>query len=447
MVINNFQPRPYQINFLNALLLDGYRNLLCINHRRSGKDYACFNGLIPLMLERPIVVYYIFPSFALGRRILWDNLDIEGNRVLSAIPSHMIRSMNNQTMQIKLTNGSVFNVMGAQEFDKTLIGTNIHIAVFSEYRRINPNVYAYLSPIILASQGRCIFLSTPKGHNHLYDMWRKVKDHPAWFVERLTVEDTKAIPVEEIEEEIKQGKISRDVALQEYWCDFDRGQDQTYYSAILETMRENGQITSVPYDPQMGKVYTSWDLGINDPTVIIWWQQSRNQNRINIIDYYSACNRSIDHFVRVVLDKPYVYGKHFPPHDIMVREQSVGVTRREIYKRLGISFEDPIAVDFEDGIEVVKCTLPKIWIDDKKCEFLVKTLENYRQEYDEINKRYYDRPVHDDYSHPADALRYMCLALPTIKEGMTAADAAAMYHRINYGEGAGNMMSYNKPWW
>ena len=446
MEINNFQPRPYQLNFLTALIVDGYKNLLCVNHRRSGKDYTTFNALIPLMLERPIVVYYIFPSFALGRRILWDALDINGNRILSAIPNSKIRSMNNQSQQIKLTNGSLFQILGSKDFDKTMIGTNIHIAVFSEYAQINPDVYAYVSPIILASSGTVIFLSTPRGHNHLYDMYNRAKTMPHWYVERLTVDDTKAIPIEAIEQDIKDGKISRDKALQEYWCDFDRGIDQTYYSAILETMRENGQICSVPYDPAMGKVFTSWDLGINDPTVILFWQQTPNQNRINIIDYYSSSNRSIDHFVRIVLDKPYVYGGHFPPHDIMVREQSVGVTRREIYKRLGINFSEPIQVDFEDGIEAVKCTLPKIWIDDRKCEFLVKTLENYRQEYDEKNKRYFNRPVHDDYSHPADALRYMCLALPTIKEGMTAADAEALYKKVNYGNGM-NTTSYNKPWW
>jgi hypothetical protein len=213
-------------------------------------------------------------------------------------------------------------------------------------------------------------------------------------------------------------------------------------------MYENNQITSVPYDPMMGKVYTSWDLGWNDPTVILFWQQTPNQNRINLIDMYMASNRSIDHFVRIVLDKPYVYARngHFPPHDIMVHEQGLGITRREIYKRLGIDFADPIQVDFLDGIEAVRCSLPRIWIDEKKCSFLVKTLENYRQKYDEKNNRYIGDHVHDDYSHPADALRYMCLALPTIKEGMTASDAEALYRRVNYGNGM-NMTTYNKPWW
>ncbi len=297
---NSFQPRPYQLPYLKALLTGAYKNYLCINHRRSGKDYTTFNAVIPLMLKRPIVVFYIFPTFALGRRILWDALDINGNRILSAIPNECIASMNNQSQQIKLVNGSLFQVIGATDFDKSLIGTNIHIAIFSEYAQINPDVYAFVSPILLASNGTTIMLSTPRGHNHLYDLYKKAKTLPHWYVERLTVDDTHAIPVEEIERDIADGKISRDKALQEYWCDFDRGIDQTYYSAILEQMRENGQITSVPYDPMMGKVYTSFDLGINDPTVILFWQQTPNQQRIHIIDYYSANNHSIDHFVRVV---------------------------------------------------------------------------------------------------------------------------------------------------
>jgi len=420
---------------------------MAVYHRRAGKDYMCFNGLVPLMLARPIVVVYIFKTAASGRRILWDARDIEGKRVLAAIPNEAIQEMNNQSQQIILKNGSVFRIIGSDKYNETVVGNNIHFAIFSEYsvQPQGPACYAYLSPILLASRGTCIFLSTPRGHNWYYDLWFKNKDNSAWFVELKTIHDTGVISWDDVQKDIDDGKISLDRAKQEYLCDWNQGQDGSYYSAILEQMYDNGQITDVPYDPALGKVYSSWDLGINDPTVILFWQQTSNQNRLNLIDYYSANNRSIDHFVRIVMDKPYVYGGHYPPHDIAVREQSTGTTRREIYKRMGIDFKDPIQVDFEDGIEAVKCTLPKIWIDKKKCAFLVKTLENYRQKYNEKESRYYKDPVHDEYSHPADALRYMCLALPTIKEGMTASDADALYKKVNYG--SQSMTTYNKPWW
>lgn len=412
----------------------------------------CFNALVPLMLAKPIVVVYIFKTAASGRRILWDARDIQGNRVLAAIPNEAIQEMNNQTQQIILKNGSVFRVIGSDNYDETIIGSQIHYAVFSEYS-IQPRgqaCYAYLSPILLASRqsggGVCVFLSTPRGHNWYYDLYFRNKNNPAWFIEVKTIHDTGVMKWEDILVDIEEGKISLDRAKQEYLCDWDQGQDGSYYSFLLENMYENDQVTDVPYDPSLGKVYTSWDLGMNDPTVILWWQQTKNSNRINLIDWYSSSNRSIDHFARVVQDKPYVYAKrgHFPPHDIMVRDPGFGVTRREIYKRLGIEFAEPINVDFADGIETVKCMLPKLWIDKKRCGFVVKTLENYRQKYDEKTNRYLDDPVHDEFSHTADALRYMALALPTIQDSMSPADITAQYNRVNYPT---SMNNNNKPWW
>ena len=146
--INQFKPRDYQKGFLKALCLDGYKNLIAVYHRRAGKDYMCFNGLVPLMLARPIVVVYIFKTAASGRRILWDARDIDGNRTLSAIPNEAIAEFNNQTQQIILKNGSVFRIIGSDNYDETIIGNNIHYAVFSEYstQPRGQSCYAYLHP-------------------------------------------------------------------------------------------------------------------------------------------------------------------------------------------------------------------------------------------------------------------------------------------------------------
>jgi hypothetical protein len=173
-------------------------------------------------------------------------------------------------------------------------------------------------------------------------------------------------------------------------------------------MRLNGQIGKVPYEPGY-PVITSWDLGINDPTVIIFANICGKS--IHIFDYYENHSRSISHFANYVLNKEYTYKAHYPPHDIMVREQGSGLTRREQYKQLGINFSEIYNIDLLDGIELVKAKLPTMWIDEVKCKDLIKHLSSYSQEWDASRGRYKEIPKHDTHSHAADAMRYLCVAL------------------------------------
>lgn len=72
------------------------------------------------------------------------------------------------------------------------------------------------------------------------------------------------------------------------------------------------------------------------------------------------------------------------PFDIAVHDLSTGISRWKMMHDLGISFirYSEKAPGIDDGIEIVRRTLPRIWIDDRTCEPLIKAMENYRQEYD-----------------------------------------------------------------
>src|SRR5690606_15831485 len=118
----------------------------------------------------------------------------------------------------------------------------------------------------------------------------------------------------------------------------------------------------------------------------------------------------------VLQSKPYTWGKHIAPHDIKVREfSSGGLTRWEKAAQLGIKFIIAPNMSIIDGIESVRTTLPRIYIDEGKCKPLLTALRNYRKEYDSATKTYRPKPLHDEHSHVADSLRYLCTALPKIQ--------------------------------
>jgi phage terminase large subunit len=430
--LDKFQPRPYQIPMMDALLNKGYKRVIAILPRRAGKDVTAFNICIRMLLRRVQTIYYIFPTYSQGRKVLWDAITIDGMRVLDFIPPELIESKREQQMQIRLKNGSVLQVIGSDNYDNSLIGTNPGGLVFSEYALSDPNAFKYAIPILRANDGWALFVSTPRGKNHMWDLWNIAKDYPdTWFAYKLTVDETKHVSPEEIQEDIKSGQMSEDMARQEYWCSFDMGAEGSYYIKYLDNLRLRSQIGQVPWDPSL-KVHTAWDIGVDDDTAIIFFQVLGQS--IRIIDCYNKNKEGLEHYIKVLNAKPYQYGRHIAPHDLRVMEWGGGITRIEKALQLGVRFEVADGkIGLEDGIEAVRSTLPRCFIDEKMCAPFIKSLENYRQEWDPRREKYKSQPLHDKNSHYADAMRYLCISLPKTQDSISAKDLDNRYLEAMYG--------------
>jgi hypothetical protein len=217
--LNQFHPRSYQIPLFDAILNKDYKRVLLIWPRRSGKDIAAFNLCIRSALRRPQVIYYIFPSYAQGKKVIFDSVTTEGKRILSFIPNEVIESINSQEMKIRFINGSLLQIVGSDNYD-SLMGTNPQLCVFSEYALQDPRAYQYIRPILTANDGIALFLSTPRGKNHLWTLYEIAMNSKDWFLQKLTVEDTNHIPLHEIAKERASGEMSDDLIQQEYYTSF-----------------------------------------------------------------------------------------------------------------------------------------------------------------------------------------------------------------------------------
>src|SRR6202789_4533288 len=416
---------------MDALLNKGYRRVMAILPRRAGKDITAFNICIRMLLRRIQTIFYVFPTYSGGRKILWDAITIDGARVLDFIPEDLIESRNEQQMRIRLKNGSVFQIIGSDSYDTSLVGTNPGGIVFSEYALADPRAYQYSRPILAANDGWALFISTPRGKNHLWDLWNIGIHNPeTWFVYKMTVEETKHISLQSIDEDRRTGEMSEDLIQQEYYCSFEMGVEGSYYAKYIDNLRLKSQIGTVTWEPAF-KVHTAWDIGVRDSTSIIFFQTIGQT--IRIIDYYEKNKEGLEHYAKVLQSKPYSYGKHIAPHDIGVREWGSGMTRIEKAKHLGVTFALSGDVSISDGIEAVRSSLPKVWIDDKLCSGLIKSLENYRQEFDAKRKVYNTRPLHDQFSHGADAMRYLCVSLPKTRDGLSPEELERQYREARYG--------------
>ena len=167
----------------------------------------------------------------------------------------------------------------------------------------------------------------------------------------LTVEDTlnEVFTLEQIEEkkkeELARGK-TLDFFNQEFYCSFTNPIEGAYYSSILKDIEAKNQIGNYPWDSNL-PVYTFWDLGVGDATTI-WFAQFLN-NEIRLIDYIEDNNRGMATYIKEVKDKPYIYEKHFAPHDIQVREFTSGKSRLETALELGLRFNITPRLTLEIG--------------------------------------------------------------------------------------------------
>lgn len=200
-----------------------------------------------------------------------------------------------------------------------------------------------------------------------------------------------------------------------------------FYSKQMAQAQREGRITNVPYDPAL-TVDVFFDLGLDDSTAM--WFVQKYRNEIRYIDYYENSDEGLPHYIKIMQDKNYLYGKIWFPHDIKVRELTSGQSRYETLKRMGVNPSVVTKLPLEDGIEAARNVLTYCWFDEKKCAKGIKSLKNYKKTWNDKLGSYSTRPLHNWASHGADAHRYMAVMYNKVgggERGMTQEDADKMY--------------------
>lgn len=411
-----FDPRPYQLNVLKALD-SGIKRVAITWHRRSGKDLTIFNWVIKQLFVEKSIAFYILPTYAQAKKVIWDSMTIDGTRFLDFIPHELVLNKNKQEMKINLVNGSMIQLIGSDNID-SLVGTNPKIIIFSEYAIQSPAAWDYLRPILDVNKGYALFISTPRGKNHFYDLMCMARSNKDWFCEILSIKETNVLTEQDIAK-IRSEGVSDELIEQEYYCSFNRGVEGSYYGRLIEKARDDKRICNVPYETRTN-VNTAWDLGVSDCTSIVFWQEVGGELRI--IDYYENQGEGLAHYAKILQNKPYVYGTHYLPHDGASRSLEKARTPQDALYELGIKCTVLAREsDIQVGIESVRTMLSTAYIDEQKCRHLLKCLENYHKKYNEKTQSYSDSPTHDWTSHCADSVRMMANA------------------RIQYGRGLGSM--------
>lgn len=190
--------------------------------------------------------------------------------------------------------------------------------------------------------------------------------------------------------------------------------DGTYYARIYkEKVLDRGQLREDLYDPKL-PVYASADLGRNDMWVTVYFQVHRGlsgRREWRVIASYNNSGEAIAHYVNESKTRPWLVKRWFLPHDADVTDLSQDKSRVDIFRALGCKCKViRKASDVVNDIEVVRSALPDFWLDPVLASYIIDMFYNYTKEWDSKGDgAWKTRPLHDEWSNPADAIRYMIM--------------------------------------
>lgn len=409
-----WQPRDYQLP-LWEYLEGGGKRAIEIAHRRWGKDDVALHWAAISAHEHIGNYWHMLPEYAQGRKAIWNAVNPKTGmrRIDEAFPKELRASTDSGEMFIRFKNGSTWQVIGSDNYH-SLVGTVPRGVVFSEWSRANPAAWAYLAPILAENGGWAVFITTPIGRNHAKTLFDIAKADPEWFAQVSTVADTRALAATIVEAQRKEyhalfGEDAGDALIdQEYYCSFEAAILGSYYGKALIKAERAGRIGNVPYDSRL-PVHTVWDLG-KGKNMAVWCFQVAPDG-IRVIDYLAGSHDEvIPDLVEKLNKKPYRYGIDFVPHDAKAIELGSGKTRIEALVALKRTPQLVPDHKVQDGINAATLLLGRCWIDAVRCAAGIEALRQYRAEWDDKNKVFKLKPLHDWASHPADGFRYLAMA-------------------------------------
>jgi phage terminase large subunit len=185
--------------------------------------------------------------------------------------------------------------------------------------------------------------------------------------------------------------------------------DGAVFAKEMQSAELEGRIMRVPYDPSK-PVHAVFDLGWADATAI-WFIQFIGME-IHLIRYLEDTQRTISHYLSVMQTFGYVYDTLWLPHDAQNKTlASNGRSIEEIVRAAGYKVQITAKVPVSDSINAARTVFPKCYFDREDCADGLQCLRHYRYDVDPDTKMFSKSPLHDQYSHGADAFRYIGLVV------------------------------------
>lgn len=420
----NWNPRRDQVPIWRRIMSPDFRKGVVVGHRRYGKDELGLQATAVKAMERVGSYWYALPEYAQARKMIWEmvNWRTKRTRIDDAFPPEIVARRDNQTMMLWLESGSTVQLIGSDQVDSLVGGGQVGI-VMSEAALSNPKALQFFRPILEESGGWELQISTPRGKNHFHRAYTAALEDmragdPGVVAALMDATKTDVFPAHQMHR-IKMDlirehgrKMGEAIFEQEYMCSFTAAIIGAVWGDECQELENQGRVRPLPHDRRL-PVVTSWDIGVGDPTSILFFQDTGA--RLRLIDAFESSDLGLDTYVSVLKEKHqklgYIFGRHVGPHDIQQREWIRGVSRMDEAKRLGLIFKRMPQTRIKTQIAVGAQLIHMMEINSESPEALA-AFEHFKAYHYPISNTTGDivaTPVHDEHSHASSALMTMAL--------------------------------------
>jgi predicted phage terminase large subunit-like protein len=240
MTALNVKLHPKQLEVFN----DQHRFKVIAAGRRFGKSrLAAWTLLIEALKSKEKDVFYVAPTFQQAKDIMWGMLKELGHEVISAA--------HENTAVLTLVNGRKIYLKGSDRPD-TLRGVGLAYVVLDEYADMKANVWEQIiRPALADVQGGAMFIGTPKGRNHFYEIFKLGESgrNEEWTAFHYTSYDNPLIPKKEIE--AAKESMSSFAFRQEFMSSFEAASRDLFKPEWVEFDEE---------EPKDGRYFIAVDL-------------------------------------------------------------------------------------------------------------------------------------------------------------------------------------------
>lgn len=452
---NGWAPRDYQLAAWRYLQ-GGGRHAELVWHRRAGKDEIGLHHTACAAFKRTANYWHMLPLATQARKAIWNaiNPHTGKKRIDEAFPHALRKATRSQEMQIEFVNGSIWQVVGSDNFN-SLVGSPPAGIVYSEWALANPSARAYLRPILMENGGWQIFIGTPRGKNHAYRTYLAAKSDPNAFAQVLSAHDTGIFTPDALEAERLSycadfgEEMGQALFDQEYGCSFDAAILGAVLGRWMTKARAQGRLREEGvFDPDGGLVHISSDIGFHDTSS--WWFWQPRHGGFGVVGYEGASGRDaddwIDYLRAYIARRGFKLGIIWLPHD--ARNKTFAAKHSPLERFLSAFGADHVAIvpqtKIEHRINAARRVIGRCWFDEPECADGIDGLTSWAYKYNDETKTFSKEPEHNWASHPGDAFSY---GAEMLEELYPPASAQAPQFPVSAGPNGGFVLAPLETLW
>ena len=239
----------------SSIFLSASRFIACVAGRRFGKTFLATGSLLRAAVGGPNRnVWYIAPTYGAAKEICW-------NMLISQLPPEYVQKTNETSLTIRLINGSTIALKGAEK-PNNLRGRALDHVVLDEFADMRPETwYEVIRPSLSDRQGSALFIGTPKGRNHFYDLWASgLNGATDWESFQYTTLQGGNVPQEEID--AARSDLDERTFNQEYCAEFVTYAGLIYYGFSRE-------LSVIDYKSDDGTLHIGMDFNLDPMSAVI----------------------------------------------------------------------------------------------------------------------------------------------------------------------------------